>query len=61
MGDFFLAEITTKSPSLHMNTHTHTHTHTHTQQEQIIDEVKIDRRVHSRLIGGRGKNISKVL
>jgi predicted PilT family ATPase len=32
----------------------------HELEEQIVDEVEIDRRVHSRLIGGRGKNISKV-
>jgi predicted PilT family ATPase len=30
-------------------------------EEQIIDEVEIDRRVHSRLIGVKGKNISKVM
>lgn len=31
------------------------------QEEQITVEVSIDRRVHSRLIGQRGKAIAKVM
>ena len=42
-------------------THTHTHTHTHTQEEQISEEMEIDHRVHSRLIGQKGKAIAKVM
>ena len=36
--------------------------HSHfVQEEQITVEVRIDRRVHSRLIGQRGKAIAKVM
>ena len=31
------------------------------QEEQISDELEIDHRIHSRLIGARGKAISKVM
>ena len=31
------------------------------QEEQVSDEVDIDHRVHSRLIGARGKAIAKVM
>lgn len=31
------------------------------QEEQISDEVEIDHRVHSRLIGAKGKAIAKVM
>ena len=33
----------------------------HCQEEQISEEVTIDHRVHSRLIGVRGKTIGKVM
>ena len=39
----------------------HTHTHTHEQEEQINEELSIDHRIHSRLIGAKGKAISKVM
>ena len=31
------------------------------QEEQVTDDINIDHRVHSRLIGTRGKAISKVM
>jgi len=31
------------------------------QEEQVSEEVEIDHRVHSRLIGARGKAIAKVM
>ena len=40
---------------------TDTHTHTHTQEDQVSEELEIDHRVHSRLIGAKGKAISKVM
>ncbi len=33
----------------------------HPQEEQISEEISIDHRVHSRLIGARGKAIGKVM
>lgn len=34
---------------------------TYTQEEQITEDVEIDHRVHSRLIGAKGKAIGKVI
>ena len=41
--------------------HTNTCTSHTTQADQVTQEVSIDHRIHSRLIGARGKSINKVM